>query len=115
MSVPTVQRQVPHFMRPLSIGLVAAGVFLSAGPSSSWLTTLPIVAAEGAPRKFVLAQDRATIPEPIVFDAEIALADVYDVFERGGDTKALIVSRELLDHVVRPPTGFDHPGGNQEY
>ena len=112
--------------------LIAAGVLACRGISanSAHITletpetvltnadTTELEAAEdSSPRKYVLDQDEANIADGIVYDMVISNEDVPCVFQEDGgpETRALIVSNQLLEIVTAPTMSFDGPDGSPEY
>jgi len=84
-------------------------------PTIGPIAPVGLAILESPPRKFVLADDELNIPEHIVYEDVIALNDVYSLFGQGQDTRALIVSRQLLDGVTHPTSGFGGSDGSPEY
>jgi hypothetical protein len=51
----------------------------------------------------------------VSYDASSGVADVRKIFTADGPARGLIVSRDLLEAVVRPTERYDAPDGSLEY
>jgi hypothetical protein len=89
----------------------AAPVYVS--PSTPVHLDLP--GADPLASIFVLTEDKGNMPPQVGYDADLAISQVYQVFGPSQQTRALIVSRPLLDAVTHPQAGWDQPGGTPEY
>jgi hypothetical protein len=73
------------------------------------------VAAQGAPDKYILAQDAPNIPAAIRYDQAITNAQVGAIFQANSPPRALLVSRQLIEAISHPTAGFTGADGTADY